>query len=133
MSQINRRQAKLINYFNRADDFFPFREWPEWIQRWILQGQLKGNTMRYKVFCFFSYNGLDPTTTMQYMLLWGWSLTGVMLAPRLGDREPKVMRHLAQMRKQALQGTLLREGVVMYDIAARKAKANVSGIAPKTW
>jgi len=114
---MDRRQARVLNFYNTAEDFWPARQWPAWILKWMLNGHLRGNAMRYKVFCFFNFNGMDPNEIVKLMITYDVDRVRGRIPPPFADRQDKVMRHLMQMRKQAYAGTLLGDAPMMDMVA----------------
>jgi len=61
-------QARLMHYFKSQDTFFNFALWPPWAQASAIS--YKDNRARYRLCCFFAFNGLPPK------LLDAWVLAG---------------------------------------------------------
>jgi len=63
-----RRKARLMNYFNKQDEFWAFREWPNWVQQIAIQAHKKYRE-RYRFFLFLVFNGLNPLTARMWVII----------------------------------------------------------------
>jgi len=96
------REARLMNYFNQQDDFWAFREWPLWVQEEMVKAK-KRNHARYKLFLFFTFNGLNPDTTFRWV-----SMQDFKGGPIDGPYKPKHWAHFAQLLTLAKKGDLVK-------------------------
>jgi len=96
------REARLMNYFNKQDDFWAFREWPPWVQQEMIKDHKKGRE-RYKLFLFFVFNGLSPFTAQMWIIMQDYKgrfIEGIY------DRDG--WAHFAQLLRLALNGDLVK-------------------------
>jgi len=62
------RKARIVNFLNKEEFFFPIRVWPTWAAEDVLNPH-KDNPMRFKFFQFLTFNGLDPEVAKQWTLM----------------------------------------------------------------
>ena len=65
---LDARESRLWNYFTRQDDFWPIREWPEWAREAALLHHKKYRE-RYRLFLFWTFNGLNPFTARMWLIM----------------------------------------------------------------
>lgn len=90
-----RRRARLRNYFQKQDLFWPIGKWPQWAQDFAV-GDRHGNRNRFNFFFFLWVNGLDIETAGSWTLL-----IDRVDGNSIYSAEPKHVRHIAQMESQA--------------------------------
>ncbi len=59
------REARVLTFFQRQDDWFQLRFWPRWAQFKILKAHKKRDD-RYALMFFMLWNGLDPETAVNW-------------------------------------------------------------------
>lgn len=64
---LKQREARLWNYFNKQDIFFPIRDWP-WYQADNILSEHKDNRQRYNLFFFLVGNGLRVSIASEWTL-----------------------------------------------------------------
>jgi len=96
------REARLINYFTKQDDFWAFREWPLWVREEMIKDH-KLNHARYKLFLFFTFNGMNPDTTYQWVIMQDFKG-----APIDGIYDRDGWAHFDQLRRLAKKGDLVK-------------------------
>ena len=108
----NAREARVWNYFNQQDDFWPIREWPPWAQEQALMFH-KTYHPRYQLFRFLVFNGLNPTTAAGWIYISDISKTGVPLA---GIYDKSAVSQINGQIQQAKNGTLWKNTNRIYDM-----------------
>lgn len=112
------REARLRNYFIKQDDFWSFRDWPQWAQSAALQ-EHKRYRDRYRLFLFWTFNGLDPQTAVEWLIARDYK--GGLEQERY-DRG--AWSQIYGMQQQIRDGTFFK-GVKMYDmITGRPEQTN---------
>lgn len=110
------RRLRLSLFFEYQDAWFPYKDWPKWVQLTILLKHKKNND-RYRLFLFFTYNGLPPYVALEW-------ITAADLAPsgRLiqGDYDGEAIRHFKQLTRLSEQGILQRQGKNIYNLHTKR-------------
>lgn len=105
------REARLWNYFTQQDDFWPIREWPLWAQEIATNAAIRDKKPannhktyreRYRIFLFWTFNGLNPQTAAGWLYMSDYK-NGVALA---GVYDHSAVAQVHGMIKQAHQGDL---------------------------
>jgi len=114
---INPRMARVWNYLNTGEDFYPIRDWPAYLRASIMSSH-RMNRQRFNLFFFLVANGLEPEVAGQWTLLYDVK-DGVPLSMGY-DYEAK--RQVQQMIKQHNDGSLYRERKHIYSMASGKVE-----------
>jgi len=69
--KLDGRQARLWNYFNKQDVFYPIRRWPSWVAGIQLSPKKRRND-RYRLFLFYVYNGLPSWLAVEFITLFDY-------------------------------------------------------------
>jgi len=109
------RAARVWNYYNRQDIFYKIRDWPKWVQDLMLLEHRK-NRDRYQLFFFFASNGLPPSECALWTLCTDVKQGGIVTA----GYDDSAWRHVEQMRKQLLDGTLFKGTKKAYSMILNK-------------
>jgi len=97
------REARVWNFFNRQDDFWPIREWPLWAQRVALMEHKKHDD-RFSLFRFLVFNGLEPQLSLHWVKCKDYR--GRIIEEHY-DRSAE--SSFAHMLRRALNGELLQQ------------------------
>lgn len=102
-----------MNFYIKQDDFYHPKYWPPYIQAMALKTH-KNNRERFRLFQFFTYNGLDPVTA--------WDLVQIKDyyrgAPVREDYDNSAWSQYVHMNKQLRDGSLFPNGSGIYSIIA---------------
>jgi len=107
MEEEGRRRARVWNYYNKQDEFWPMREWPKWVQELGLLPH-KNLRERFTFFRFLAVNGLRPE------MCGAWTLTNdVKQGQNLVQNgyDDAAWRHVAQMQQQLMDGHTVPAGL----------------------
>jgi len=113
----NARQARVWNFLNSGDDFYPIREWPAYLRQNVMSPHRR-NRERYTLFFFLVANGLDPTTAGLWTLLSDVSHGHILTE----GYDAQAERQVAQMMVQHDDGSLYRERKYMYNMSSGKVE-----------
>lgn len=98
----NAQEARIWNYLNVQDEFYPVRKWPGWA-RYIAMKTDKTNKDRFELYRWLVVNGCNPTTAG------AWArITDATPSANTGvwrvhvDQRLKVDKHIDQMEHQYL-------------------------------
>jgi len=107
------RQARIWNFLNSGEDFFPIRDWPDYLQTLQLK-QHRVNRERFTLFFFLAANGLDPEVAAQ------WTLLNDVIHGRLITRgyDYQAHRQVQQLITQHTSGSLYSGRKRIYDMNA---------------
>lgn len=108
------RSARIWNWANRGDLFFPINQWPPHMRAYLLAGDKKNNEGRYNLFVFLVGNGMSPELAADWVRISDAAQGVVVYTTR-----EKVMRHVDQMVKQYHDRRLFSEKRV-FDMILRK-------------
>lgn len=96
------RRLRMVIYFDNQDAWYPYRLWPKWVQNDILL-QHKKNNQRYRLFLFFTYNGLPPHAAVDWITASDITPSGDLIPDASYDSEAvrhfKQLLHLAESKK----------------------------------
>jgi len=99
---LDSRQARLWNYLNGQDVFWPIRSWPNYLQDMALEAHKKRRS-RFRLFQFLVFNGLSP----------GWAATWIQMRDYVKGEAvldntwtDKHIKHIVDMFRQLQDGTL---------------------------
>lgn len=93
----NAREARVWNYLNSQDEFYPLRKWPGWAQ-YIAMKDDKNNKDRFELFRWLVVNGLSPATASVWATLQDVTPSASTGVWRLKvDERTKVDKHMSQM------------------------------------
>jgi len=118
--QLTQREARVWNFLNAQDDFFPIRSWPAWLQD-IALSEHRNNRDRYNYFFFLVANGLQPTLAGEWTLMNNVEKTGHggMVAVSQGYND-HARRQVTQMIQQLGAGCFFTGKKKMMDLASGK-------------
>jgi len=103
MTELDRRQARLSNYYNSVQDvFWPLRDWPVYLQKIALQAH-KQRRERFRFFQFLVFNGLSPGWAATFVQLHDYQNQEAILDPVWTFKHTK---HIHEMNLQLQKGTL---------------------------
>lgn len=132
-AKLTQAQARLLNFYKKQDEFFPFSAWPAHYR--IMALEYKGNRDRFRLYQFLTFNGLPPAIASK------WVLAGDVRAVRPnqhishenlvldGRYDDNARRQVdRQMPKQVEDGTLFSDKEV-FDVA--KGRVIRGPTAPK--
>lgn len=109
----NPRQARLWRYFNEVQDlFWAIRHWPNYIRDMAMK-EHKSNRERYRLYIFFSANGLDPQSTMEW--IWMKDYNHHTSTPIHENYDRSAIDQITSLEKKAGEGTLLNN-VAYFDM-----------------
>jgi len=111
----NARQARIWNYLNTGEDFYPIRDWPPYLRALVLSPH-RLNRGRFTLFFFLVVNGLEPQEAAM------WTLLNDVRGgnPISGGYDHEARRQVQQMVKQHEDGSLYRQRKHMYNMASGK-------------
>jgi len=104
------RAARLYSFFRRQDWFWGIDEWPEWAQRMAVKRH-KDSRERYRLFVFFTYNGLAGDLAASWIKARDVRQDGWLVWERY---DVPAMNQLATLQREARSGELFNKcGKVM--------------------
>lgn len=109
------REARMWNYFNKQDLFWPIRLWPLWAQQDMMLFHKK-YTQRYKLHRFLVFNGMNPMVAASWIYISDISGTGVPLA---GIYDNSAVAQINGQIQQAKDGTLWKRSHRIFDMITR--------------
>lgn len=116
---VSARTARLWNYLNRGEDFFPIRLWPTYLAEMMML-EHKKNRDRFTLFFFLTGNGFEPTMARDWVLASDFKDGRVIL----GTYDPSAYKHMSQLIEQARSGTLFNGDKKIMDM-------NLGRVIPK--
>lgn len=108
---IDAREARLSTWWNRQDVFYAFRTWPEWMQRSMVL-QHKSNLQRFQTFQFLTGNGLDPETSVDWIIA-ADAIPGELIS---GDYDAEAWRQMRYNVQQSLSGAFWKGEALVFDM-----------------
>lgn len=100
----NQREARVWNYLNRGDWFWPIREWPVFLQKMQLK-EHRNNRERYTLFFFLTGNGMSPDIAGQWTILRDIGQGGV---EKEGNYDKSARAQIIQMKEQIRKGSFFK-------------------------
>jgi len=114
------REARMLNYFNKQDIFWPIREWPPWAQEDMLRFH-KNYDQRYHLMRFLCFNGMNPREAAAWIYISDISSTGTPLA---GIYDASAVSQITGMIGQAARGTLWKAHHRIFDMITRHPESD---------
>jgi len=106
------RMARLYAFFNKQDWFWRIEEWPEWVQRLALMKH-KDSRARYRLFVFFTYNGLPRDLAVSWVKAADARPDGWLLWERY---DVPAMNQLKKLEQEARTGELFEKCAMVMDM-----------------
>lgn len=106
------REARMWNYFNRQDLFWPIRKWPPWAQHDMMEFHKKYDP-RYHLMRFLCFNGMAPRIAASWIYISDISTNGIPLA---GVYDSSAVSQITGMIGQAARGTLWKRHHRIFDM-----------------
>jgi len=110
----------MMNYFNKQDEFWAFREWPPWAQQDMLRKH-KDYDQRYHLMRFLCFNGMNPRLAASWIYISDISSTGTPLA---GIYDAGAVSQITGMIGQAAKGTLWKSYHRIFDMITRHPESD---------
>jgi len=96
------QEARIWNYLNGQDEFYPIRKWPGWARHLAIREE-KGNKDRFELYRWLVVNGLNPETAKDWARMRDVTPSHVTGVWRIHvDERRKVQDHMDQMERQYL-------------------------------
>jgi len=105
------REARVWNYLNQTEEWWPIHTWPAYIQTLCLERH-KRNRERFTMMFFFLANGLEPAVAASWTLMTD-VIRGVPISHGYDDA---AIRQVHQIQTQHATGSLYRDSKLMYDM-----------------
>lgn len=110
MQGMHRRTAARVLYLIKQLDWYNVSEWPQWAVNAVVRDE-PNNRDRFRLFQFFTANGMGPEQAADFLLNVAEAHTGVV--------RRKVVRHMLQMQHQVNTGSFDYRGRI-YNMHQRR-------------
>jgi len=110
------REARVWNFLNSGEDFFPIREWPNYLKEMALK-EHKNHRERYRLFLFLSANGLHPDIAASWVLMADYMGKQILH----GDYDRAALAQISDMTKKAFSRELF-QNIIVYDMIKERVR-----------
>lgn len=112
--RLSQREARVWNYLNKGEYFYPIRLWPEHLQEMAL-AEHKELRERYRFFQFLTWNGLGIEKAQE------WTFMNDVRngEPVEGDYDRAAWTQMKDMKQKARDGRLFRNCAPAWDMESR--------------